>query len=305
MKNILERRDKAMRRIVFILTVLSAVLVPTVLRAADTVTLPNCLLSLDAEVQVPAQEPGVLVKIPVHEGQQVTTGELLAQIDDIVPRAQYDVARFKLDVAKKQATDNIEVLYAEAGFRHADSKVRRDAAANARTPNTVTDELVDEHRLDREKFRLSIDKAKKDLEVNVLQQGVSEAELRAAKANIDRRQIVSPLDAMVVELTRREGEWVQPGDTVMRLVRIDLLRVQGFLSSKEYRPSEIQGLPVQVVVTLARGQRATFPGKIVFVSPLIQAGGDFQVRAEVQNRKEGDSWVLSPGRKAEMTIQLK
>ncbi len=55
-------------------------------QAADTVTLPDCLLSL-AMRKVPAQEPGVLMKIPVREGQQVAKGELLAQIDDIVPRA--------------------------------------------------------------------------------------------------------------------------------------------------------------------------------------------------------------------------
>ena len=91
----------------------------------------------------------------------------------------------------------------------------------------------------------------------------------------------------------------------MRLVRVDRLRVEGFLNAKDYRPSEIQGRPCSVVVTLARGQRETFPGKIVYVKPLVEAGGEFLVRAEVQNRQEDGVWVLSPGLNAEMTIQLK
>ena len=48
-------------------------------------------------MQVPAQEAGVLVKIPVREGQQVADGDLLAQIDDIMPQTQYNVADYKLE----------------------------------------------------------------------------------------------------------------------------------------------------------------------------------------------------------------
>ena len=200
----------------------------SLLPAADTVTLPNCLLSLDEEVQVPAQEAGVLMKIPVREGQQVATGDLLAQIDDIMPQAQYDVAHFKLEVAKKQATDNIDVLYAEAAVPlRRGRRSARDAAANARTPGTVTDEAVDEQRLEQGEVQALDREGQEGPGRRRLAGGVSEAELKAAAANIERRRLIAPLDAVVVELSRHEGEWVQPGDTVMRLVRVDLLRVQG------------------------------------------------------------------------------
>ena len=116
-----------------------------VLQAADTVTLPNCLLSLDAEVQVPAQEAGVLVKIPVREGQQVANGDLLAQIDDLVPQAQYNVALYKLKVAEKQAIDDIDVRYSIAAYHYAAAKLQRSLAANAKTPGTRTEEEIDEH----------------------------------------------------------------------------------------------------------------------------------------------------------------
>jgi macrolide-specific efflux system membrane fusion protein len=273
--------------------------------AAETITVPNCLLSLDAEVQVPAQEAGVLMKIPVREGQLVSKGDLLAQVDDIVPRAAYNVALYKLKVAEKQAVDDIDVQYSIAAFHAASAKLERSLKANAKSQNTVSDSDVDEQKLEKEKFRLSILKAKKDQDVAGLQKQVSEAELDAARANVDRRQLVATLDAEVIELSRREGEWVQPGDTVMRLLRLDRLRVEGVLDAKNYRLSEIQGRPVDVVVTLARGQKESFPGKIVFVNPLVRTGGNFQVRAEVVNRKQDGFWVLSPGMPATMTIQLK
>ena len=69
-------------------------------------------------------------------------------------------------------------------------------------------------------------------------------------------------------------------------MRLDRLRVEGFLerhgiSSRTKSPDR----PVTVTVTLARGRSETFPGKIVFVNPLVEADGEFRVRAEVQNRK--------------------
>ena len=293
-----------MRFIVLMLAGLWFVTPISMSQAADTVTLPNCQLSLDASVQVPAQEAGVLVKIPVREGQQVAAGELLAQIDDLIPRAEYNVAFYKLKVAEKQAKDDVDVRYSIAAFELAAAKLQRSYAANAKTPNTRTQEEIDEQRLDKEKSKLMIEKSKKDMDVAGLQKGVSEAELKAAEAKLEHRKLLAPLDAVVIELKSHEGEWVAAGDPVMRLVRVDLLRVQGRLNAKEYRASDIQGRPVEVVVTLAHGQRETFPGKIVFVSPEVH-GEEFEVRAEVQNRKEGDFWLLSPGLKAEMTIQLK
>ncbi len=273
--------------------------------AADTVTLPNCLLSLDEEVEVPAQEAGVLVNIPVREGQSVKRGELLAQIDDAIPQAAYNVALYKLRVAEKQATDDVDVRYAVKAYEYARAQVRRDEAANARNRGTVTAETLDEHRLAQEKFQLSTEKAQKDMEVAALQKDVSTAELQAAEAKLKQHKLFAPLDGVVVELAQHEKEWVQAGDPVLRLLKIDVLRVEGFISSRDYLPAEVENRPVQVVVRLPHDREVTVPGKIVFVKPLIQAGDQFLVRAEVKNPRQGNSWLLSPGMSAKMIIQLK
>lgn len=278
---------------------------PSALPAADTVTLPNCLLSLDEEAEVPAQEAGVLVKVPAHEGQQVVKGELLAQIDDALPQMQYDVAGYKLKVAEKEANDDISIRYAVAAAKVAEAEYQQAVEANRKVAGTVPQTEVRRLLLKHREMVLSIEKAQKELAIAALQVKVSEAELKAADANLQRYRIAAPLDAVVVELARHEGEWVQPGDPVMRLVRVDRLRVEGFLNARDHRASEIQGRPVTVVVTLARGHKETFPGKIVYVKPLVEAGGEFLVRAEVENRRQGDAWVLSPGLSAVMTIQLK
>jgi len=274
-------------------------------RAADAVTVPNCFLAADAEASVPAQEAGVLVKIFVRDGQLASKDEPLAQIDDVVPRMQHRIAESKLKVAHEQAANDIDVRYARAAYQVADAKLRRSTAANQKTPGSISEELVDEQTLDKEKFRLMIEKAQRDMTIAKHQEDVSLAERDAAQVYVERRKILAPFDGVVVKLSRWEGEWVNPGDVVVRLVRIDRLRVEGLLNSSDYLPSEIEGRPVRVVVNLARGLKETVLGKIVFASPLIQTGGVFQVRAEIENPQRDGRYVLGPGLGAEMTIQLK
>jgi multidrug efflux pump subunit AcrA (membrane-fusion protein) len=295
----------AMRSFLVLLSVTFISILPVAVEASDTVKVANCLLALDAEATVPAQEPGVLTKIPVHEGQQVAVGDLLAQIDDAIPRMQREVADYKLEVAKKQAADDVDIRFATAAADVAEAEYHLAVEANKKVPGTVPQARVRELLLEHRKMSLSIEKAQKDRAVAALQANVAEAELRAADVNLKHRRITAPLDAVVVELSKHEGEWAQSGDPIMRLVRIDRLRVEGFLNAKNFRLSEIRGCPVSVTVELARGKKETFPGRIVYVKPLVEAGGEFLVRAEVENRKENEVWLLSPGMSAEMTIQLK
>ena len=142
---------------------------------------------------------------------------------------------------------------------------------------------------------LSIEKAIKDMDVAKLQAGVSQAELDAAAADVERRRIVSPLDAMVVELKPHVGEWVQAGDTIMRLVRLDLLRVEGLLDAKSYRPSELLDRPVELAVTFPHGQKETFSGKVVFVKPIIE-GRTFSVARKCRTAGRAVSGSFAPAK---------
>ncbi len=60
-----------------------------------------------------------------------------------------------------------------------------------------------------------------------------------------------------------------------------------------------------IVTDFLDEKRREISDRLAELKPLVEAGGEFLVRAEVQNRKQNDFWVLSPGLKAEMTIQLK
>jgi multidrug efflux pump subunit AcrA (membrane-fusion protein) len=103
---------------------------------------------------------------------------------------------------------------------------------------------------------------------------------------------------MVVEVLRRRGEWVQPGDTVVRIVRLDKLRAEGFLPAK-HASLDLVGSQVRLKVASPDNKPLEFTGHIVFVNPEIDPlNSQVRVWAEVEN----PDLKLRPGMQATIMI---
>jgi len=272
----------------------------------DSIPLRSCQVSLIDDIDVPAKESGVLTDLPVREGSLVTEGDVIAKVDQRIAILQEKAALNRLQVADKEATNRISVEYAKATAEVAWAEILAAEAANARVPGTVTTSELRRLKLQHYEATQSIKNAEKKLEIAALQANVARAELDAAKEGVDRRQVRSPLTGEVTKRYKNKGEWVQPGEPVLRMIRLDVLRVEGQVDPNLYSPSEIDGRPVTVEVALERGRREQFKGKIVFADPTIQSNNTYRVWAEVNNglSPDGRHWLLGPGRTATMTIHL-
>jgi macrolide-specific efflux system membrane fusion protein len=128
---------------------------------------------------------------------------------------------------------------------------------------------------------------------------VKENEYQAAQERVKRHRITAPISGVVVQINRRLGEWVKPGEAVVRILRLDRLRAEGFLKAC-YLSDGLQGRQVTLVVDLPDEPGAEFPGKIVFLDPEIDpVNGQIRIWAEVQNK----GLRLRPGMRAKTTIE--
>lgn len=272
--------------------------------AAETVTRP-CRISLIDEAHVPAQEQGLLTEMVARDGQQVEEGEVIARIDDTLAKLQYNVAEQELKVAQKRAEDRVSVEYAQGAAAVYLKEYQRLIETNKKVPGSKPQAEVELTRLQYEQYRLQTEKSLFELEIAAAEAKVSEANLAAAEEHILRREIKAPWAGAVAQVVRHTGDWVQPGDPVLRLVRMDkLYAVVGF-NVNEYPANEIIGQPVTVTATLARGKTQTFSGRVVGVSPLVEVNNIFRVWAEIDNHKDNGVWLLRDGMAAEMMIELK
>ena len=266
--------------------------------------LERCLVSLIEEAKVPAREGGVLVELRVREGDVVEKGVLIAKIDDSQPQMERRKAQAEHDQAVAKAESDVDVRYSIAAELVAEAEHKKALESHAKVPGSVTEVERDRLMLSEKKGELQIEQAQLERRLAAHAAQSKEGAVLAAENAIDRRLIKSPLDGVVVQLFPHEGEWMQPGDPLARVVRADKLRVEGYVDAARLNPEEVSGRLVTVEVTLACGRRESFKGKIVFTSPLVESGGDYRVFAEVENRQDTGSqlWLLRPGQTATMTI---
>jgi len=266
----------------------------------------RCLIKPRGEddVRIPAQQAGMIIKMPVTEGSQVSKGDLLALVDDREAKASLRVATYGLQSAEQKAKEDIEIRYAQAAAAVAKVDLEQDQKANLSQPGAVPQIEIRRKSLDYKRSVLQIEKAQKDQILAGLDAKTKAAERDAAQLALDSRTILAPFDGEVVTIYRHQSEWVNPGDPILRLVQFNRLNVEGFAYATQFDRGELLGKPVRVVVTRARGREVTVTGKVVYVDQNVRGDSTYLVRAEVDNQREGNTWLIQPGLQARMTVLL-
>ncbi len=276
---------------------------------AGQVKLGRCLVTLidGREREVPALEPGQLVALEVREGRDVEAGTVLGRIDDKQAQANREERNFEVEVSREQAENNVNVRFAQASLRVAEAEYEQSQAANKRAPGSITPAELRRLALNVEKTRLQIEVAEMEQRIAKHTMGAKSARLKEIDGSIERREIKAPVSGRVVELVKQRGEWCEPGAVVLKMVQLDTLRVEGFVNAANVAPADVSNRPVTVQVRMAGNQVESFKGKIVFVDPRVQAGGEYRVYAEVANRMDRGQthYLLRPGSDAEMTIDIR
>ncbi len=270
----------------------------------SSVTLDHCVISLIDHVNVPAEEAGVITEILAKENNVVKKGQILAQIDDTDAKMRLVAAQAELAVSKMQADNQVNVDAAKAAKDVARAEVEDAEAINLRSPGSVTNTELRKLRFSDVRYGMQIMVAEHEVEIAVEQSKVKAVQVDAVNSEIKRRKIDAAHDGIIVQVFKRPGDWVQPGDPIVRLVRMDRLRVEGFVNADDFLPSEISGKPVTIRMPLPHNQVAVAKGVIDYYSPIVEASGEYRVWAEIENRMENGYWVFRPGLTARMDIQV-
>src|SRR6476659_7900490 len=193
----------------------------------------SVVLRLLEEAEVPAQEAGVVTGVAVREGQRVKQGELLAQIDDQIPRLVADSTKAKYDIARAKATNDIRIRYAQKAIEVAEAELRRSTESIERFAKSVSQSQLDVEQLTVQKNKLEAEQAAQEQQIAVLEAKQGESELNAARAQITRSRIVAPFDGVIVQIYARKCEWVEPGQSACRIVNVDRLKAEGFIRADD------------------------------------------------------------------------
>lgn len=256
------------------------------------------VVTLAEQVEVPAAEAGVLAELQVKPGQWVEVGTPIGRLRDEDLRLLVERTRIQAEIARREYESDLDELYAKKTTEVARAELERSLESNLKYAKTVSKTELDRLRLLVEQGDLETRRAQQERLIAGLGSEVRENEHQTAKHQLATRQLIAPIRGMVVEVQRRLGEWVQPGDVVARIIRLDRLRVEGFLPASQGRLALV-GRPVRVTATDDDQRAVQLSGEVVFVSPEIDPiNSQVRVWVEVDNAE----LKLRPGMTASVTV---
>ena len=268
----------------------------------ESIYIDACVALSLSDVEVPALESGLLLDVPVKEGDAVQAGQLVAQLDDRIARRLLEEAEKKLESAKARAADESEILAATARYRLTTEEYTKTLELAQR--GSKSDFELQRAKYSMEASKYELERARTAKKIALLDQQTEEVRVAAARDSVERHKITTKIDGLVAERFHEAGEWVMAGEKVARVIRVDRLKVQGHLDGTEVDPFEVAGKPVTVTLEMARGRRVDFQGTITFVGIEKRGSNRYSVWAEVDNRKENGYWMLQAGSEVEMRIHL-
>ncbi len=256
------------------------------------------LKTIDSTI-VAAQISGILQEINVKEGTSVKQDQLLGKIKDEAIQIQLDQLKSQVLIAQRKTTNDIDKRLAEKSREVTENELQRAIAANARVSNTYPLNEIDRLRLVAERAKLEVERAAYNIEMAGLELSVAVGEYKQSQELLARHQINAPMTGVVVAVEKRTGEWVEPGTELIRIVRLDTLRVEGFISAKQ---DDLNLVGKKATVALRDSNKPiTIEGKVVFVSPDVNpVNSQIRVFVEIDN---SDS-QLRPGSQVLATIEL-
>ncbi len=279
--------------------VILAAMVATTALAREPSEAPTMVIRLVEQVDAPARETGALGIVNATEGQIIVAGTLLAQIEDNEANLALEHVTIELESARRNSENDINIRFAKKSYEVARAELQRCIDSVQKSPKSVSDSEMDRLRLLVDKGGLEVEQAQRDFATAVSSRKIKENECKLAREKLDRHRIIAPIGGVVVRAYRSRGEWVKPGDSVVRILRLDRLRAEGFLKSHDVTP-DLQGRAVKLTVDFPDDLGHVFAGKITFIDPEVDpVNAQVRVWAEVQNQ----DLRLRPGMQAKMMFE--
>ena len=260
---------------------------------------------------VRSEAGGIVEKVMVKEGGRVQKGAVIAvlrasEAQSALARSEAQLARARADLASIDSGGRSSEL-AEIQSQTEKARFERDTAEHELKTmerllekKAVTAEAVEQVRRRLRQADLELDSLKRkrssivpagDRDVALARVREAESEIESAKRRQSLAEVRSGLDGVVYNLSARGGAYLNPGDAVAAVGRLDRLRVRVYVDEPELG-RVAAGQPVKITWDALPG--ASWQGSVERLPTEITSSGTRQV-GEVWCTIENSDGRLIPG----------
>lgn len=221
------------------------------------------------EVTVSAEGTGKIISLAVEQGDSVTKGEPVGQIDTIQLCLQKTGLSRQI-AALENSRPNLEAQIASLQEQIAGTRIDRDRIARLLIEGAATRQQLDnlntrlaslEGQLAAQKSSVTNNTLSINEQVKALQ-----AQSKAIDDQIAKCLIYSPLSGIVLTKTSEVGEVTSFGKPLFKVADMDNLYLRAYFTSDQLAQLRL-GQKVRVVADYGAGNEKGYDGTVTFISP--------------------------------------
>ena len=220
------------------------------------------------EITVSAEASGKLVSFTVRDGQEVSEGQVLGQIDSLSLYLNKELLEQNiaaLETGKPDVEAQIGVMKARLeNGRHELDRLSRllesDAATRKQYDDAEASVSVLEKQIEATESSLNSNIASIDAQIAGLKIQIAQAEDMLSKC-----RIVSPVDGTVLSKYAHEGELASAGKPLFKVADLEHVFLRAYFTSGQLKDISL-GQDVKVTADFGGGKVREYPGKIVWIS---------------------------------------
>ncbi|MEQ6248037.1 efflux RND transporter periplasmic adaptor subunit [Sulfitobacter sp. HNIBRBA3233] len=178
----------------------------------------DCVIDPSQTVEVAGSSGGVVSRVFVQPGDEVSKGQLLATLDSTIQLATADMLRLRASDTSEIEAQSTQLAFLEG---------RLERAQELSDRGVVTREGLEE-------IQSAVDASRAMLARAELSRRVAMEELKRAEALLSLLEIHSPIDGIVLERHLEDGEYLPQEGRLATIVQLDPLDVVAFLPVREF-----------------------------------------------------------------------
>ena len=267
----------------------------------QTFVAKNAALRFIEERSIPCLASGVIKKSHVKEGTLVKPGQLIAEIDEDLARLDVQKLEKELAIAKKEASTTVELEYAKRSIEVAEAELKRATLANKMRAGAIADSEIDQLNLVVKKSIAEKDKTEFQIVLREMSSQVQDVALAIGRKKLANHQITSPIAGKVVEILKKEGEWVEVSESLARVVQLDKLKTEIRVPAA-LALGDLTGRMAVFRPNLKSLANKEYPATVIFVQPEANpVNASMRVWVEIDNQ----NLDLVPGLTGDLEIRPK
>ncbi|MGB5832903.1 MAG: HlyD family efflux transporter periplasmic adaptor subunit, partial [Thiohalocapsa sp.] len=234
-------------------------------RLPDEIVWGNGRLEAD-QVDIAAKLSGRVRAVAVSEGDMVSSGQMVAEMDVAELEAGFDRAEAEIALAREQLAEaEALVIQRQSELRQAERELARDVPLLEK--GHVPESTLEDHETARDVAAARLRAAQAKVNSAKRQITAYQAEARRIRTLIDDSRLVSPVEGRVLYRLVEPGEVVAPGEALVTLLSLEHIYMEVFLSAADAARVAI-GAEARIVLDVLPDY--AIPAFVSFVSPEAQ-----------------------------------